>query len=276
MRLLRRGSRGKDVAHLQKRLGGLVVDGIFGPATESAVLRFQRANGLKVDGIVGPQTRGFLENRPVKEPSPTPPRPVPGASYRREGITHIVELDPLMLKNSVQDRAAHMIPLANYMTGGYQWHHANGVTFPLGVVVSEGRVISNRQPHGKPAGTFIVYRDGRVECKPVLTLDPKDVWFAVSGCSILPTIRMTPEGFTGPFADIGRSTARPVIGYNAGRKKVVLALRNPATIQRGQDTLRNLGCDFGITLDGGGSAALKVNNRILHRTTRRLYSVITW
>lgn len=35
---------------------GLVVDGIFGPRTNTEVRSFQRAHGLVVDGIVGPRT----------------------------------------------------------------------------------------------------------------------------------------------------------------------------------------------------------------------------
>jgi putative chitinase len=58
--VLRRGSRGEDVAALQallRRRGfPLAIDGDFGPATELAVLRVQRRRHLLVDGIVGPQT----------------------------------------------------------------------------------------------------------------------------------------------------------------------------------------------------------------------------
>jgi peptidoglycan hydrolase-like protein with peptidoglycan-binding domain len=39
---------------------GLVVDGVFGPATEQAVKEFQQGAGLAVDGIVGPQTWNAL------------------------------------------------------------------------------------------------------------------------------------------------------------------------------------------------------------------------
>lgn len=57
---LRRGSRGDHVRHLQRRLGGLKVDGIFGPATEAKVRAFQRSRRLVVDGIVGPKTWAAL------------------------------------------------------------------------------------------------------------------------------------------------------------------------------------------------------------------------
>jgi hypothetical protein len=54
--MLRRGSTGANVRYLQTVLGGLKIDGQFGPITDRAVRAFQSANGLKVDGIVGPIT----------------------------------------------------------------------------------------------------------------------------------------------------------------------------------------------------------------------------
>ena len=62
---LRRGSRGEQVKLLQKFLNWygnkLTVDGDFGPATESAVLKFQIENNLTVDGIVGVKTRDKMK-----------------------------------------------------------------------------------------------------------------------------------------------------------------------------------------------------------------------
>ena len=60
------GSTGEGVEYLQRRLNGigsasLVVDGIFGVATEEAVKKFQKYYGLTVDGIVGPQSWATLE-----------------------------------------------------------------------------------------------------------------------------------------------------------------------------------------------------------------------
>ncbi len=57
--VLRRGSRGQDVARVQSHLG-LTADGVFGPQTEAAVVAWQSANGLAADGIVGPATLGRM------------------------------------------------------------------------------------------------------------------------------------------------------------------------------------------------------------------------
>jgi hypothetical protein len=53
---LRNGSTGDNVKYLQSALGGLKVDGIFGPITQAAVRKFQKSQGIVIDGVVGPQT----------------------------------------------------------------------------------------------------------------------------------------------------------------------------------------------------------------------------
>jgi peptidoglycan hydrolase-like protein with peptidoglycan-binding domain len=54
------GSGGRQVALLQHELGGIKVDGVYGPETEAAVEAFQRSRGLTVDNVVGPQTGAAL------------------------------------------------------------------------------------------------------------------------------------------------------------------------------------------------------------------------
>ena len=60
--LLKKGKVGPYVQDLQEHLNGiypgldLVADGDFGPATEAAVIKFQKDQGLDADGIVGPAT----------------------------------------------------------------------------------------------------------------------------------------------------------------------------------------------------------------------------
>lgn len=59
--------KGRDVVKLQRALRRaghrVAVDGRFGPATNRAVIRFQRKRGLTQDGVVGPQTWHALATR---------------------------------------------------------------------------------------------------------------------------------------------------------------------------------------------------------------------
>jgi hypothetical protein len=80
--VLRIGSKGAAVRTAQQRLrereAHLTVDGIFGRATEAAVVRLQRAAKLTADGIIGPLTWGALERGAPASPRPfarpTPPK----------------------------------------------------------------------------------------------------------------------------------------------------------------------------------------------------------
>ncbi len=56
-------SEGRQVQLLQKALGNVKVDGVYGPETEAAVRSFQASAGLTVDGIAGPQTSGALRTQ---------------------------------------------------------------------------------------------------------------------------------------------------------------------------------------------------------------------
>lgn len=57
---LKQGSTGENVVRLQELLGGLVVDGDFGPLTRLGVLVYQTQHGLSADGIAGPLTLKML------------------------------------------------------------------------------------------------------------------------------------------------------------------------------------------------------------------------
>ncbi|MEC4811736.1 MAG: peptidoglycan-binding protein [Scytonema sp. PMC 1069.18] len=64
---LKEGSTGSAVARIQEFLTTLKfysgqIDGVFGPQTKAAVIKFQQNQGLTVDGIVGTQTAIALDD----------------------------------------------------------------------------------------------------------------------------------------------------------------------------------------------------------------------
>ncbi|MCY6354269.1 L,D-transpeptidase family protein [Clostridium sp. ZS2-4] len=70
------GSKGESVKTIQEKLNkfgyNLMVDGIFGIATENAVYDFQRRNNITIDGIAGERTLAKLDLPPTKKTMYTP------------------------------------------------------------------------------------------------------------------------------------------------------------------------------------------------------------
>jgi chitosanase len=68
LRLAQPLMRGDDVRALQAALNRAgfanAPDGVFGPATDALLKRFQSSQGLMADGVAGPRTRSALESHP--------------------------------------------------------------------------------------------------------------------------------------------------------------------------------------------------------------------
>jgi peptidoglycan hydrolase-like protein with peptidoglycan-binding domain len=86
--VLSSGTEGRQVKLLQKALGGIHVDGIFGSETEEAVRTFQSGKGLSVDGVVGPQTVAALRGNATVKAFASVDSEVPGeATSTSQGST---------------------------------------------------------------------------------------------------------------------------------------------------------------------------------------------
>ncbi|NLV21345.1 MAG: hypothetical protein GXY49_05105 [Syntrophomonadaceae bacterium] len=86
------GSQGNEVVTLQQTLNTQgywcgEADGIFGPKTYAAVIKFQRAKGLDVDGIVGPNTKAALGLNDNKTATTITPSRDGSSIYRGRTLT---------------------------------------------------------------------------------------------------------------------------------------------------------------------------------------------
>lgn len=65
---------GGAVSEAQRLLGGIDVDGEFGPDTDAAVRAFQASRGLEIDGVIGPETwAALLSGKPTAQSSSSNP-----------------------------------------------------------------------------------------------------------------------------------------------------------------------------------------------------------
>lgn len=200
------------------------------------------------------------------------------AKYHIKGLTHIIEIDPRNIWAVETQCSTKNVPYNNFVNSVFFMAQANGKMYPQGIMVDAGKVICNNLTHGKPVATLIVHSADNVEMKYVSDItNEKDVWFAVSGFGIHPLITNQEEGFTGKFADVIRSCNRPIIGYRKKDNKIVIAVRPYSTARSAQATAQNLGLDFAISLDGGGSTTLKVNGKYKFKGDgRKIFGGIIW
>jgi len=88
---LREGDRGFQVKRAQRLLNEkpgiqIAADGIFGPETKAAVVKFQRRRNLRANGVIGPRTWAALLKRPRAAGSPGRGGASPGLFELREAL----------------------------------------------------------------------------------------------------------------------------------------------------------------------------------------------
>lgn len=204
-------------------------------------------------------------------------KPLP-YTYHTEGTTHIIEVDPRNIWAVETQKPTSQTPYNNFVNSIFFMNQANGIMYPQGIMVNAGKVICNNPTHGKPVATLIVYGKDNVQLKYIDDITKeKNVWFAVSGFGVYPELTYTQEGFVGKFGDVIRQTDRPIIGYRKKDNKIVIAVRGCSSATRSFQTAKNLGLDFAISLDGGGSTTLKVDGKYKFKGDgRKLFGGIIW
>lgn len=214
----------------------------------------------------------------LKDKAESTPPPAEETTYHIEGTTHILEIDPRKIWCAETQCSTKDIPYDNFVNSIFFMNQRDGTVYPQGIMVNAGKVLCNNPTHGLPVSTLIVRGWNEVEMKKTADItQEQDVWFAVSGYSIYPEITASEEGFTGKFSDVLREANRPIIGYRKRDNKIIVAVRANSSAERARQTAQNLGLDFALSLDGGGSTTLKVNGKdIFSGDGRRIFGGIGW
>jgi N-acetylmuramoyl-L-alanine amidase len=202
------------------------------------------------------------------------------AKYYIEGTTHVIELDPMMLRA----KQVGKIDTFNGVNANF-FDTSTGKPITIGWLASEGKILKDREQHKKwgglydyPKGTLIVFKDGTVQVG-LMTDGQMDsirdnIYFCCQGFNLFP-LDTAKEGYN--LAEVGRTSNRVSIGYRKLDNKIILAVRPDSDAHMARTTMTNLGCNgHAICLDSGGSTNLRVKGKDIFKTSRTLSNIIYW
>lgn len=176
-----------------------------------------------------------------------------------------MKIKPEDLKIVLENRAIKDITASTAINGTFFWDGK-----PNGILISEGKVLGDQASHawrGYPQSVIYMTKQGEVKIKRInlaaeIILDA--VW-AIGGLGILTPYGYSPnsEGFSGTYSDVLRTTNKTFMGYKKDEELIYLCIRPNSSHDRIIDSVNNLKLDFAISLDGGGSSSLKINDKVL-------------
>lgn len=145
----------------------------------------------------------------------------------------------------------------NSMLGSFTYPRA---TTPCSFLVNNGVTICGTSCHahiGKPESVIYRLNDGTINITRAKTISelPKNIKWAVGGMGLLGNYNPEAEGFTGPYADVLRSTNHNVLGIKNGKVYGVY-FKSKTAAQINTMCKNNFHFDMAILLDGGGLAAI--------------------
>ena len=181
------------------------------------------------------------------------------------GETHVLKIKPEDLKIVLKNRAIKDIAESTAINGTFFWDGK-----PNGILINEGKVLGDQASHawrGYPQSVIYMTKQGEVKIKRInlaAEIILEAVW-AIGGLGILAPYGYSPnsEGFSGTYSDVLRTTNKTFMGYKKDEDLIYLCIRPHSSHDRIIESVKNLKLDFAISLDGGGSSSLKINNKVI-------------
>lgn len=255
--MLKLGDRGEEVKKLQRQLY-ITGDGIFGSATLSAVINFQKDNDLVDDGVVGPKTWAKFE----------------------DDTQYFTLANVCMIKTKPQN--VEVVLLGNTLHGAKK-NGINGTFFDTprptlpqscwGLVVNKGEPIGPNAHitdwKGTKRGT--VWFDGEnMHCERINNYKEAGYMeWGISGVMLLPDYNRWVELY---LSDIFRKTNHTAVGFDVDGN-VVLFVQKNCSISQLIQTCKKFSLVGAISLDGGASSQLRFSNKGL-ASSRKINSAV--
>lgn len=205
------------------------------------------------------------------------PRQEGKSEYQRIGATHVVKINPAALSIIIPNSRISSVQEGNALNGTFFWQGK-----PNGILISGGKTLCEAASHawrGFPQSVIYLSKSGEVRIARIRSASEIDAIWALGGLGILTPYGYDPakEGFSGAYSDVLRQTNKTFLGYKKSENKIYLCLRPDSSHERIIQSCKNLGLDFAISLDGGGSSSIKVDGKVLvSGDGRAVNNYITW
>lgn len=279
--LIKRGSKGEYVKTLQAILNrkgyNLVVDGDFGLKTEKAIIDYQRKNGLQADGIVGKKTWTKLLEKTIEVVEISKKY----EAFKRNGYINVVKIRRNMInkvdlivantKNRLEtlDSMYKRLPIKPLvMINNGLYFVDNGIAKSLNLLFTDDTTYAIG-PYSKKG--FLFYPNGDIKFGEFKYT--KGVQMIGGSPSIIENGKIILDKGKMENSIINSLQPRTAIGMNEtffftiaidGRQKNMPGM----TIKELSNFMLNeLGCKYGINLDGGGSTKMLLNGRVYNSPT---------
>lgn len=207
-----------------------------------------------------------LKGDPIKKPEV----PAPKYSYSIVGTTHVLKVRPKDIGIVVDNKTIKAINKETAVNGTFFWEGK-----PNGILISDGKTLCESASHawrGYPQSVLYCCKDGKVgiaRYKAASEMNGNALW-AIGGLGLIAPYAYDPaaEGFSGVYTDVLRQTSKTFIGYKRSEDMIYICVRKDSTHDRIIESCQSLKLDMAISLDGGGSSAMKVDGDIKVDTSR--------
>lgn len=205
---------------------------------------------------------------------------------------HIIKIKPLDLNIELGNvPISSMKHLKNAVNGSFFWYEdaAKTKTYANCILVSKGKIIGNRATHADKKdrscrqSVLVIRNTGIVDMFKVKDVneipDLRSIHLAIGGLGLVTPDGYSPitEGFYYPYDDVLRNANKTFLGYVKSEDMIYIMVSPNSPHSALISLCERFKLDMAISLDGGGSTSLKIDDKIIYYGDgRKINHYLTW